>query len=151
MTSCDPGPVTHRFEIRENGWIEIEDQALETGPNEVETPSRVNGAGHGDDGRVDRGRLCSTSCSRPRREQPLLMNTHRFEIRENGWIEIEDQALETGPNEVETPSRVNGAGHGADGRFLPLAASSPVDGPTLEKGRCVEPPRVIVPPPSRCR
>ena len=47
------------------------------------------------------------------------MNTHRFEIRENGWIEIEDQALETGPNEVETPSRVNGAGHGADGRFLP--------------------------------
>ncbi len=35
-----------------------------------------------------------------------------------GWIEIEDQALETGPNEVETPSRVNGASHGAEGRFL---------------------------------
>ncbi len=46
------------------------------------------------------------------------MNTHRFEIRENGWIEIEDQALETGPNEVETPSRVNGASHGTEGRFL---------------------------------
>ena len=46
------------------------------------------------------------------------MNARRFEIRENGWIEIEDQALETGPNEVETPSRVNGASHGAEGRFL---------------------------------
>ena len=34
---------------------------------------------------------------------PLLMNGQRPEIRENGWIEIEDQALETGPNEVETP------------------------------------------------
>ena len=48
----------------------------------------------------------------------LLMNGQRSEIRENGWIEIEDQALETGPNEVETPSLVNGASHGAEGRFL---------------------------------
>ncbi len=31
-------------------------------------------------------------------ERPLLMNGQRSEIRENGWIEIEDQALETGPN-----------------------------------------------------
>ena len=46
------------------------------------------------------------------------MNARRSEIRENGWIEIEDQTLETWPNEVETPSRANGAGHGADGRFL---------------------------------
>ena len=46
------------------------------------------------------------------------MNGQRSEIPENGWIEIEDQALETGPNEVETPSRVNGASHGAEGRFL---------------------------------
>ncbi len=47
------------------------------------------------------------------------MNMHRFEIREHGCIEIEDQALETEPNEAEAPSRVNGAGHGADGSFLP--------------------------------
>ncbi len=52
------------------------------------------------------------------------MKTHRFEIRENGWIEIEDQALETGPNEVETPSRVNGAGNGANGSFLPCQHAS---------------------------
>ena len=51
---------------------------------------------------------------------PLLMNEQGSEIRENGWIEIEDQALETGPNEVETPSRVNGDGYGADGSFLRL-------------------------------
>ena len=56
--------------------------------------------------------------------RPLLMNGQRSEIRENGWIEIEDQVLETGPNEVETPSRVNGASHGADGRFL--SGTSPV-------------------------
>ncbi len=52
------------------------------------------------------------------------MNGQRSEIRENGWIEIEDQALETGSNEVKTPSRVNGASHGADGRFL--SGTSPV-------------------------
>ncbi len=56
--------------------------------------------------------------STPLRWATLLMNGQRSEIRENGWIEIEDQALETGPNEVETPFRVNGASHGADGRFL---------------------------------
>ncbi len=44
--------------------------------------------------------------------EALLMNARRFEIRENGGIEIEDQALETGPKEVKTPSRVNGASHG---------------------------------------
>ncbi len=43
------------------------------------------------------------------------MNTHRFEIRENGWLAIEDQTPETGLKEAEAPSRVNGAGHGADG------------------------------------
>ncbi len=46
------------------------------------------------------------------------MNARRSEIRENGSIEIDDQALETGPNEVEQPSRVNGASNGTDGRFL---------------------------------
>ena len=46
------------------------------------------------------------------------MNEQRSEIRENGWLEIEDQALETWPKEAEAPSRVNGASHGAEGRFL---------------------------------
>ncbi len=50
------------------------------------------------------------------------MNGQRSEIRENGWIEIEDQALETGPKEAEAPSRVNGAGNGANGSFLRLPA-----------------------------
>jgi len=32
----------------------------------------------------------------PEYERTLLMNGQRSEIRENGWVEIEDQALETG-------------------------------------------------------
>ncbi len=54
----------------------------------------------------------------------LLMNARRFEIRENGWIEIEDQALETGPKEAEAPSWVNGVGNGANGSFLPCQHAS---------------------------
>ena len=42
------------------------------------------------------------------------MNGQRSEIRGNGWIEIEDQALEAGSNEVETPSRVNGVAETVD-------------------------------------
>ena len=52
------------------------------------------------------------------------MNGQRSEIRENGWIEIEDQALETGPKEAEAPSLVNGAGNGANGSFLPCQHAS---------------------------
>ena len=52
------------------------------------------------------------------------MNGQRSEIRENGWIEIEDQALETGPKEAEAPSRVNGASDGANGSFLPCQHAS---------------------------
>ena len=48
----------------------------------------------------------------------LFMNARRSEIRENGSIEIDDQALEKGLSQAKEPSRVNGASHGADWRFL---------------------------------
>ena len=68
------------------------------------------------------------------------MNGQRSEIRENGWIEIEDQAPETGPKEAEAPSRVNGASHGADGRFLSGKSPASVSS-SLSDDECMTVPR----------
>ncbi len=47
------------------------------------------------------------------------MNGQRSEIRENCWIEIEDQALETGPKEADAPSRPDTADTKAPAKVTP--------------------------------